>query len=108
MLRKYHLLLYFLFFIKCYPQTAILDLALKHPDPAIQEVLSNKEKHEIQILLTKIKRTPSEEILFEEEDYQIDERRYFYPASTVKLPIAVLALQKLNTLKSITLMIQIN
>ena len=37
---------------------------------------------------------------FEEEFYQIDERRYFYPASTVKLPIAILALQKLNALKS--------
>ena len=100
MLRKYHLLLYFIFCIKCYPQTAILDLALKHPDSEIQEVLKNKEKHEIQILLTKIKRTPTEEIFFEEEDFQIDERRYFYPASTVKLPIAILVLQKLNILKS--------
>jgi len=100
MLRKYHLLLSFIFFIKCYPQTAILDLALKHPDQAIQKVLRNKEKHEIQILLTKIKRTPSELIVFEEEEYQIDEGRYFYPASTVKLPIAILVLQKLNTLKS--------
>ena len=59
MLRKYHPLLYFILFTKCYSQTAILDLALKHPDPAIQKVLRNKEKHEIQILLTKIKRTPS-------------------------------------------------
>lgn len=100
MLRKYHLLLYFIFCIKCYPQTAILDLALKHPDSEIQEVLKNKEKHEIQILLTKIKRTPTEKIFFEEEEYQIDERRYFYPASTVKLPIAILVLQKLNILKS--------
>ena len=97
---RMHLLFSLFVLVKCDTQTSILNLALNHPDPAIQNVLRHKEKHEIQILLTQIIRSPSEEILFEEEFYQIDERRYFYPASTVKLPIAILALQKLNALKS--------
>ena len=91
----------FLIFIllKCSAPKTVLDSALNDCNPAIKKVLKEK-KYEIQILLSQIIRNPTGEISFEENSYQIDEDQYFYPASTVKLPIAILALQKLNTLKS--------
>ena len=50
--------------------------------------------------MSEIKRNHSGEVLFKESTYQLDEDLYFYPASTAKLPIAILALQKLNSLKA--------
>ena len=40
------------------------------------------------------------EPIFEEYGFQLDDFQYFYPASTAKMPVAILALQKLNELKS--------
>ena len=37
---------------------------------------------------------------FQEYKYQLDDNKYFYPASTIKLPIVVLALKKINDLRS--------
>jgi beta-lactamase class A len=59
----------------------------------------NKKKHEIQILLSQVKRDKSGNISFIEDSYQLDENKYFYPASTAKLPIAILALQKIKSLR---------
>ncbi|MBT8264283.1 MAG: class A beta-lactamase-related serine hydrolase, partial [Muriicola sp.] len=42
-------------------------------------------------------------ILFRDYDFQVDDSTYFYPASTVKFPIAVLALEKLNSSKDVTI-----
>ena len=39
-------------------------------------------------------------IKLKETSFQLDEMHYFYPASTAKLPVAILALQKLRTLQS--------
>ena len=95
---RFSLLITFIL-LKCSAPKSALDLALNDSNPEIQKVIKDK-KYEIQILLSQIIRNPAGEISFEENSYQIDEDQYFYPASTVKLPIAILALQKLNTLKS--------
>ena len=55
-------------------------------------LLESLKKNEIQVKLTVI----DENEIFSEYEYNIDEKKYFYPASTVKLPIALLALEKLN------------
>ena len=52
------------------------------------------------ILLNEIKRDDSGKAVFKEDAFQLDEGRYFYPASTAKLPIAILSLQKINELRS--------
>ena len=99
MLRIHFLLIGHFVFFQCDKPVTVIEKALKNPNPKIQNVLENKNEHEIQILLSEIKRNHSGEVLFKESTYQLDEDLYFYPASTAKLPIAILALQKLNSLK---------
>jgi hypothetical protein len=77
-----------------------LELILESENPAILQVMHNPEKYEVQIRYTRIART-GDSIKFTEFDYHVDEDRYFYPASTVKFPVAVAALEKLNTLDSL-------
>lgn len=106
MLKKHFLLFPWVvlsvFFIEsCATSPSILKAALSNPDPLIQEVLSQKDKHEIQILLTQIERKKRGETNFKEESFQLDKGRYFYPASTAKLPIAILSLQKIRALQTL-------
>jgi hypothetical protein len=60
--------------------------------------MSNLDNHELQILFTKIVRDKNGEVQFTTSEFQVNDKRYFYPASTVKLPVAILALQKINEL----------
>lgn len=52
------------------------------------------EKHEVQILFSEVIEK-EDTIIFEDYDFQADDSLYFYPASTVKFPIALLALEKM-------------
>ncbi|MEM6378455.1 MAG: serine hydrolase, partial [Bacteroidota bacterium] len=54
--------------------------------------------HRVQIIYTQIDRNEENQPSFKTFTYQLDTNTYFYPASTVKLPAAVLALEKLNEL----------
>ena len=65
----------------------------------LKEIIKKKEDYEIQILLTKIDQYNSK-VDFQEYKYQLDDNKYFYPASTIKLPIVVLTLKKINELRS--------
>ena len=69
-------------------------------EPAIEGVLSNLEAHEIQILYTKIDRNTTGTPSFESFGFQENPNQYFYPASTVKMTVAILALQKIRELQS--------
>ncbi len=62
-----------------------------------ENILNNKESR-VQIIYTKIDRGRNGNPKFKDYFYNVNDDDYFYPASTVKLPIAVLALQKLNEL----------
>ena len=86
--------------ISCNNSSTILDKVLNKNIYELQKVLKNKEKHDLQILLNEIKRDGSGKAVFKEDAFQLDEGRYFYPASTAKLPIAILSLQKINELRS--------
>ncbi len=61
-------------------------------------VLQNPEKFRLQILYTRIDRDEDNRPTFTSDSYRLDTTHYFYPASSVKLPVAVLALEKLNRL----------
>ena len=65
----------------------------------LKEIIKEKEDYEIQVLLTKIDQYNSQ-VDFQEYEYQLDDNKYFYPASTIKLPIVVLTLKKINELRS--------
>lgn len=64
--------------------------------------MEDLKSYELQIRFTRIERTKNS-ILFRDFDFQVDENTYFYPASTVKFPIAVLALEKINSSKNISI-----
>ncbi|MBM3177504.1 MAG: serine hydrolase [Bacteroidetes bacterium] len=67
--------------------------------PAEFKRFTDKAKaYDIQILYTKIDRTESNSPQFSSYSYRLDTSRYFYPASTVKFPMVLLALEKMNRL----------
>src|SRR5678810_429996 len=77
--------------------TFLVDLLKQYPD-YFQSVLSNPD-NKVQIIYTQIDRGNNGNPKFTDHYFNITDSSYFYPASTVKLPIAILALQKLNELK---------
>ena len=62
------------------------------------KVLDNPSAYDVQIVYTQINRDAQNRPSFKTYRYQVDKDRYFYPASTVKLPAVLLALEKLNGL----------
>ncbi|GAB3335941.1 hypothetical protein GCM10027299_45470 [Larkinella ripae] len=70
-----------------------------HPDPVFQEVIRHPETYRLQIIYTRIDRDIRNKPTFTPFYFHVDSTAYFNPASTVKLPLALLALEKLNTLK---------
>jgi hypothetical protein len=66
--------------------------------PAFDSLLLRKEELNIQVIYTQIDRDKKGKIKFTDHFFNTDAGRYFYPASTVKLPVAILALQRLKEL----------
>lgn len=64
--------------------------------PAIQKVLADPDEHRFQMLYVQIDRDAHNSPCFREFPYRLDEDEYFYPASTVKLPIVLAALEKIR------------
>ena len=64
-------------------------------------IVRNPEKHRLQILYTQINRNQKNQPTFKRYSFGVDTSRYFYPASSTKLPIAVLALEKARMINEI-------
>ena len=84
------------------------DFILNSKIPEIRKIKNNLSNHEVQILYSSIQRDSLGKPLFEEFSYNLDKNYYYYPASTVKLPISILAIQKINYLKDKGFEISIN
>ncbi len=67
-------------------------------DPFLEELIKEKHKHQIQIIYTRIDRDKNNRPAFTSFELGVDKTSYYYPASTVKMPAAFLALEKLNQL----------
>lgn len=67
-------------------------------DTLARTVLSDPS-YELQIIYTQIDRDDKGTPVFRSYWHGVDSTRYFYPASMVKLPLALLALEKINRLK---------
>ena len=81
------------------PDTVFLkDLLLVHPD-LFGGILKHPTQNEVQILYTQINRDKNNIPHFKSYSYRLNANHYFYPASTVKLPTAIFALEKLNELR---------
>lgn len=64
------------------------------------EILTKKDSFNVQIIYTQINRDKHNKPSFSDYTFNVNTNNYFYPASTVKMPTAFLALEKLNELKS--------
>lgn len=76
-------------------------------DPLIETILKQHPQHfenllkqndQLQIIYTQIDRKQNNKPVLTHHYFNIDAARYFYPASTVKMPAAFLALHKINEL----------
>ena len=68
-----------------------------HPE-LFSHILNHPTHNEVQILYTQIDRDENNVPHFKSYSYRLNANHYFYPASTVKLPTAIFALEKLNEL----------
>ena len=66
-------------------------------DTFLNEIAFNPA-HKVQIVYTQIDRSEDNSPAFTTHTFQLDTSSYFYPASTVKMPAAFLALEKINEL----------
>ena len=73
---------------------------LKAYPQLFDSALANKKAWNVQIIYTEINRDKDNIPSFKDYCFNVDSSKYFYPASTVKLPVALLALQRLNELKN--------
>jgi beta-lactamase class A len=77
-----------------------LENILKKYPEYFDSILQNKKDWNVQIIYTQVNRTSDNLPQLKNFYFNVNPDRYFYPASTVKLPTAILALQKLNELKN--------
>ena len=80
----------------CQPNSKVLFGEDLEEYPTLQKVLADTAKYQVQILYTQIDRNEHGNPLFTTYPFNVDDSRYFYPASTVKLPVALLALEWLE------------
>lgn len=71
---------------------------LIHKDPELKSIATNPD-HEVQILYTQVDRDSLNQPSFTTYSYNLEVDKYFYPASTVKFPAVLAALEKLNQLE---------
>ncbi len=70
----------------------------KSQDTLVRRVLAGHDRFRVQIIYTRIDRDASNKPRFRNYRYNSGDSVYYYPASTVKLPLALLSLEKLNRL----------
>ena len=88
-----------LLFIGCSLSPDPLKSAFK-TDEFLKKIVKDKDNYEIQILYTELSKNNLGQTEFSDFQFQLNDEKYFYPASTIKLPIAVLALSKINELRA--------
>jgi len=81
------------------PESLVLKNLLEQNSGAFDTILKNADTFRVQVLYTQIDRKKNNKPVFTHHHFNADRQLYFYPASTVKLPIALLALEKLEQLK---------
>ena len=73
-------------------------LLRKQASPALLMVLEHPDSFRYQLIYTRIDRDKDNRPHFQNYYYRVNSREYFNPASTVKLPLALLALEKMDSL----------
>lgn len=78
--------------------TELLPQLLSTKPEQFKEIVDHADKYRVQILYTQINRDKKNRPSFKSYGFRINTNEYFYPASTVKFPASVLALEKINRL----------
>lgn len=79
--------------------TVLLKQLLQAKPILFNQLLQNSDSFRVQILYTQIDRDRKNKPIFRDYSFQLNPDHYFYPASTVKMPVAFLALEKLSKAK---------
>ncbi|MFN8342772.1 MAG: serine hydrolase [Cyclobacteriaceae bacterium] len=77
----------------------LLENMMRREGDFFEAYLANRDKFEIQVIYTQINRDSLNQPHFRTFRFNVDSARYFYPASTVKFPMSLLALEKLKKLQ---------
>ncbi len=67
--------------------------------PHHTKLLSNPKKYKLQVIYTRITRDKNNNPSFKNYYWNVDSNKFFYPASLVKLPVSIMALEKVSSLK---------
>jgi hypothetical protein len=73
-------------------------ILLSDQDTILQKLIHQPDKFRVQIIYTMIDRDADNRPRFKNYYFHVGSDFYFYPASTVKLPLALLSLEKINRL----------
>ncbi len=76
----------------------LVENLMKGEPQNFEKILKSKELLEVQIIYTQLDRDENNVLSFRSFYFHVDTTRYFYPASTVKFPMCLLALEKINQL----------
>ena len=79
--------------------SVILQILEQHPQ-FFDSILKYRKQWNVQIIYTQIDRGANGIPALTNFYFHVNSQQYFYPASTIKLPICLLALQKVNELKA--------
>ncbi|MEM8524027.1 MAG: serine hydrolase [Bacteroidota bacterium] len=103
-MRKFPLLISFVFLnLAVFSQQKNVLQELISQNVALKKVFDQPKKYQAQVIYTQIDRDENNVPSFISYQVGVDENRYYYPASTVKMPAAFLALEKINELNVIDL-----
>lgn len=91
-----------LFLFSCAPPQSPLTTILKNNSETLGSVVENAAAYELQIRYTQINRDSANFPSFTSYNFRVADNEYFYPASTVKMPVAFLALERINQLRQDT------
>ena len=83
----------------CYFSSDPIKSAIKE-DEFVRKIIRDKDNYEIQILYTEVLENNLGQTEFKDFQFQLNNEQYFYPASTIKLPIVIMTLSKINELRA--------
>lgn len=81
------------------PDTVLIEQLMRNNPELFSSILNHPQKNQVQLLYTQVNRNNKNIPSFKSYSYNLDNHRYFYPASTVKLAAVIFALEKINELK---------
>lgn len=104
MIKNLCVLLMFFSFLNCTFAQPLTDnflqkLLIEKASPLLLRILNKPDSFRYQLIYTQINRDRKNNPSFKNYYLHVDKELYFNPASTVKLPVALIALEKLNKRK---------